>query len=100
MSEKENKNNFDEIKDKRPSKAGEFVGKEEEGENYYVKLDEERVYELAPIAYYVWSMCTGEKTVSEIVQEISEEAQLPQDQVREPVAMIINELAKVSLVNV
>jgi len=32
------------------------VGKEEEGENYYVKLDEERVYELAPIAYYVWSM--------------------------------------------
>jgi phosphatidylglycerophosphatase A len=91
--------NYEEIKDTKPQQMGELVDRSEDGENYVIKLEEDKVYEVAPIAYYVWSLCDGNSTVDEIINKISTEAELAQDQVRDPVVMVINELVNASLVS-
>ncbi|MBP1357294.1 MAG: PqqD family protein, partial [Sulfolobus sp.] len=70
----------------------------EDGSNYIVKLSDEKVYELAPIAYYIWDMCDGQKTVEDIVSQVSKEASLPIEQVKDPVVAILDELMKADLV--
>ncbi|MCY0859136.1 MAG: PqqD family protein [Sulfolobaceae archaeon] len=89
---------YEEVKSNKPNKLGEFVDTTEDGANYIVKLSEDKVYELAPIAYYIWNMCDGEKTVEDIVNEVSKEASLPVDQVKDPVVAILDELMKADLV--
>ena len=89
---------FDDIKDLKPMKVGEFIQKSEDDEGYIVKVSDEKVYELAPIAYYVWEMCDGNRTVTQIIDQISQEANLSPDQVREPIVMVLNELRKASLI--
>ncbi|BDB98908.1 MAG: PqqD family protein [Saccharolobus sp.] len=90
--------NFEEIKDKRPKKVGELVDKSEEGDNYIVKVSDDKIYELAPIAYYIWAMCDGNRSVNDIVTELSREANLDESQVRDPVVMVLDELEKASLI--
>ncbi|BAB65498.1 MULTISPECIES: PqqD family protein [Sulfolobaceae] len=91
--------NFDEVKNLKPQKIGEFLDKSEDGEGYIVKVSEDKVYELAPIAYYVWDLCDGEKTVDQIVTQISQEANLSVEQVRDPILMVLDELKKASLIS-
>ena len=91
--------NFSEVKDLKPQKVGEFIDKTEDGEGYIVKISEEKVYELAPIAYYVWELCDGEKTVEQIITQISTEANLPIEQIRDPILMVLDELQKNSLIS-
>ncbi|BFH73569.1 PqqD family protein [Sulfurisphaera javensis] len=91
--------NFEEVKDLKPQKIGEFLDKSEDGEGYIVKVSEDKVYELAPIAYYVWDLCDGNKTVDQIVTQISQEANLSVDQVRDPILMVLDELKKASLIS-
>jgi hypothetical protein len=90
--------NFEEVKDLKPQKIGEFIDKSEDGEGYIIKVSEDKVYELAPIAYYVWELCDGNKTVTQILTQISEEANLSVDQVRDPILMVLDELKKASLI--
>jgi hypothetical protein len=90
--------NFEDVKDKKPKKIGELIDRSEENENYIVKVAEDKVYELAPIAYYIWTMCDGNKSVDEIVNELSKEANLDISQVRDPVVMVLDELEKASLI--
>lgn len=90
--------NFEEVKGLKPQKVGEFLDKSEDGQGYIVKISEEKVYELAPIAYYVWELCDGEKTVDQIVSQISTEANIPTEQVRDPILMVLDELQKASLI--
>lgn len=90
--------NFEEIKDKKPKKVGELVDKSEEGDNYIVKVSDDKIYELAPIAYYIWAMCDGNRSVNDIVTELSREANLDESQVRDPVVMVLDELEKASLI--
>lgn len=89
---------YDEVKAMKPNKIGEFVDTTEDGSNYIVKLSDEKVYELAPIAYYIWDMCDGQKTVEDIVSQVSKEASLPIEQVKDPVVAILDELMKADLV--
>jgi len=91
--------NFNEVRDLKPQKIGEFIDKTEDGEGYIVKVSEEKIYELAPIAYYVWELCDGEKTVEQIITQISTEANLPVEQVRDPILMVLDELQKNSLIS-
>jgi len=91
--------NFDEVKDLKPQKVGEFLDKSEDGEGYIIKISEEKVYELAPIAYYVWELCDGEKTIDQIVTQISTEANIPSEQVRDPILMVLDELQKNALIS-
>lgn len=90
--------NFEEVKDLKPQKIGEFIDKSEDGEGYIIKVSEDKVYELAPIAYYVWELCDGNKTVTQILSQISQEANLSVDQVRDPILMVLDELKKASLI--
>lgn len=91
--------NFEDVKNLKPQKVGEYLDKSEDGEGYIVKVSEDKVYELAPIAYYVWDLCDGEKTVDQIVAQISQEANLSVDQVRDPILMVLDELMKASLIS-
>ncbi|AWR96672.1 PqqD family peptide modification chaperone [Acidianus sulfidivorans JP7] len=90
--------NFEDIKDKKPKKVGEFLDKAENGENYIIKLSEDKIYEVAPIAYYIWAMCDGEKTVTQIVDEVSKEANIEFDQLKEPISAVLDQLQQASLI--
>jgi hypothetical protein len=90
---------YDDIKDKKPMKKGEVVDKAENGENYIIKLEEDKVYEVAPIAFYVWNMCDGEKTVTEILDEISKEANLETSQIRDPIVTVLEQLQEAALIS-
>ncbi len=102
MSQKESL--YNNIKGSKPLKVGNELGFD--GQNYLVALNENDVYALAAGAYYVWTLCDGVKTVEEIVKDITNElSNLPEskekvteDELREPVALIIDQLAKVGLV--
>ncbi|MEL9908497.1 MAG: PqqD family protein [Desulfurococcus sp.] len=90
-------NRFNELKDVKPVRQGEFLG--EEQEKFYVALSEEEVYELSPLAYYIWVMCDGEHTVNELAESISKEAQVDFKDVIEPLVMALDQLHEAKLVN-
>ncbi|MCI2413777.1 MAG: PqqD family protein [Candidatus Aramenus sp.] len=92
--------NFDEIKDVKPVRKGEVIDKSEDGENYIIKLAEDKIYEVAPIAFYVWNMCDGEKTVSQIIEEISKEANIESSQIRDPIVTVLEQLQEASLISI
>ncbi|EWG07843.1 MAG: hypothetical protein ASUL_02329 [Candidatus Aramenus sulfurataquae] len=92
--------NFDEIKDVKPVRNGEVIDKSEDGENYIIKLSEDKIYEVAPIAFYVWNMCDGEKTVSQIIEEISKEANIESSQIRDPIVTVLEQLKEASLISI
>ncbi len=91
--------NFDEIKDAKPMRVGEVIDKSEDGENYIIKLAEDKIYEVAPIAFYVWNMCDGERTVSQIIDEISKEANIESSQIRDPIVTVLEQLREASLIS-
>lgn len=43
-------------------------------------------------------MCDGNRSVNDIVTELSREANLDESQVRDPVVMVLDELEKASLI--
>lgn len=93
---------YEEIKAKKPVKKGISVGME--GENYIVALDENIAYTLTAGAFYVWSVCNGEKTVEELVNKLSEELSVDEetamsvDELKEPVTVIIGQLLEAGLI--
>lgn len=71
--------------------------------NFIIALDEERVYALSPLAYYVWALCDGESSVGiiveNIIQNLSQEVQqVEEDEVYQAVITIIDKLAETGLV--
>ncbi|MEZ0290244.1 MAG: PqqD family protein, partial [Sulfolobales archaeon] len=52
-------------------RKGDFVGSD--GTNFIVALSEEEVYSLDAAAYYIWSLCDGSRTVSDIIIKASED---------------------------
>jgi len=88
---------FNELKDVKPLRQGEFIG--EEQEKFYVALSEEEVYELSPLAYYIWVMCDGEHSVNELAEAISKEAQVDFNDVVEPLVVALEQLHEAKLVN-
>ncbi len=98
----ENDLSYDEIKNLKPRRQGISLGME--NDNFIVALDENRAYTLTAGAYYVWMQCSGEKTVEEIVKGLSKELSadpetaMSEDELKPPITIILNELAKVGLV--
>lgn len=90
--------NYEEVKDKKPQRLGEFIDKAENGENYIIKLSDDKIYEVAPIAYYIWALCDGEKTVTQIIDEISKEANIDFEQLKEPIVAVLDQLQQASLI--
>ncbi len=96
---------YDRVKELKPLKKGSELGFD--GQNYLVALSENDVYALASGAYYVWSLCSGEKTVEQLVKDITIELSsvpeskenIKEEELREPVAMILEQLARVGLIS-
>ncbi|MEM1644732.1 MAG: PqqD family protein [Ignisphaera sp.] len=69
-----------------------------EGGEFLVAADEEKIYALAPVVYYVWSKCDGETTVGSIVEELTEYVEdANKDVVYNAVVDIIDRLVEVGL---
>jgi hypothetical protein len=70
---------------------------EERGE-FIVALDEEKVYALAPIVFYIWAKCDGETTVGSIVEDLTQYIEgATEDVVYNAVVDIIDRLLEVGL---
>lgn len=91
---------YDEIKDKKPRREGEFIDKSENEDKYIIKLSEEKIYEVAGIAYFIWAMCDGEKTVGDIIHEISVEGQVEEDQIKGPIVEVLQQLQEAALISI
>ncbi len=87
---------YNSMKDLKPMRKGEFLGAEQD--KFYVAVSEEEVYELSPLAYYIWALCDGEHTVESIANDISENAQVEFNRVIEPLVIVLEEMKKVNLV--
>jgi len=98
----EDNENYERIKNLKPKRQGISLGMEDD--NFIVALDENKAYTLTAGAYYVWMQCSGEKTVENIVKELSKELStdpetaMSEDELKPPITIILNELAKVGLV--
>ena len=90
--------NYEEIKGAKPLKRGKVVDVLEDQDSYVIQLDENKIFQVASIAYYVWEMCDGTKTVQDIVDEISKAANLSEAEVSGPVTQILEELSKAELI--
>jgi hypothetical protein len=90
--------NYEEIKGAKPQKKGKVVDVLEDQDSYVIQLDENKIFQVASIAYYIWEMCDGTKTVQDIVDEISKAANLSEAEVSGPVTQILEELSKAELI--
>lgn len=93
---KEYMGTYEEIKNKKPMRLGEFVGGEEN--SFYVAKSENEVYELSPLAYYVWMVCDGDHTVEELIKAASEEIDVDENDIIEPFIIALTSLVKAELV--
>lgn len=80
-------------------RKGELVGKADDNE-YFVALDEEHVFSMTAGALYVWSLCNGDLTVKDIIDKISKEANIPYEELEEPVVKLVDEFVNLGLVEV
>ena len=87
---------YDEIKNKKPQRIGTELGTD--GQNYIIALDEEKAYSLSVAAYYVWALCDGNQTVEELVTRISKELNASEDEIKDPIATILEKLTEVGLI--
>ncbi|RLG83790.1 MAG: PqqD family protein [Thermoprotei archaeon] len=87
---------FNNMKEQVPERKGTFLG--EEGENFYVALSENEVYELSPLAYYVWLLCDGKNTINEIADRMSRDLKMNINEIIEPLLMALDGLTSVNLV--
>ncbi len=87
---------YENMKNLKPMRNGEYLG--EDKEKFYVALSPTTIYELSPLAYYVWLLCDGEHSVKEIAERMSKDLNLPLDEVVEPLVLALNGLNNVNLV--
>ncbi len=87
---------FQEIKSLKPSRQGVFLG--EENEKFYIAKTEEEVYELSALAYYVWLLCDGEHTVEEMILKMSQDIQVSEEEVIEPLVIALDNLSHAGLI--
>ncbi|OYT46667.1 MAG: PqqD family protein [Desulfurococcales archaeon ex4484_42] len=88
---------YEKIMDKKPQRVGTELGRDE-SQNYIIAIDEEKIYSISFVAYYVWTLCDGSQTVRELVDRISKELNAPVDELKEPVSLILEKLSEVGLV--
>ncbi len=86
-----------EILDKKFTRKGSFVGQASENE-YYVALSEDKVFALTAGAFYIWSQCDGNRTVKEIIENLSKEANIEYQELEKPVLDLVNEFINLGLV--
>lgn len=94
---------YDSIVDRKPVKQGADVGLS--GEEYIVSLGEDKVFALAPAAYYIWNLCDGLRSVGDILEKVksdlkeSGEEGLEEVELKQILAMVLSELNSVGLIS-
>lgn len=94
---------YDSIVTKKPVRQGTEIGLS--GEEYIVSLGEEKVFALAPAAYYIWSLCDGVRSVGDILEKVradlkeSGEEGLEELELKRVLAMVFTELSNVGLIS-
>ncbi|MEM2006624.1 MAG: PqqD family protein [Sulfolobales archaeon] len=94
---------YDSIVDRKPVKHGTDVGLS--GEEYIVSLGEDKVFALAPAAYYIWNLCDGLRSVGDILEKVksdlkeSGEEGLEEVELKQILAMVLSELNSVGLIS-
>ncbi|MEM0020968.1 MAG: PqqD family protein [Fervidicoccaceae archaeon] len=88
---------YAEIKEKRFMRKGEEAGTN--NENFYITDESNVTYELSAAVYYVWKLADGIKTVEEIVKQASSELNMPEEELQEPIAVIMLKLLENNLVS-
>ncbi len=97
MGKQEHRERFNSLKTSIPVRQGQFLG--EEGESFYIAKSEEEVYELSPLAYYVWLLCDGEHNVEEIANRMSSDLKMSVEEIVDPLIMALDGLSNVELVS-
>ncbi|MFP3268989.1 MAG: PqqD family peptide modification chaperone [Desulfurococcales archaeon] len=87
---------YPDVKQKRFLRKGEEAGTD--NENFYVVDESNTTYELSAAVYYVWKLADGTKTVEEIVKQASAELNMPEEELQEPIAIIMLKLLENKLV--
>lgn len=89
--------NYEELKVKKPLRKGQELG--EQDQYIVIANEKEEVYGLTPAIFYIWQMCDGNKTVEDIVEHVSKEAEIEASKLQEPIATIITQLYEAELVS-
>lgn len=93
---------FDDVAQKKPLRQGTEMGVS--GEEHIVSLGEDRVFALAPAAYYVWSLCDGVRSVKDILEKVesdlkeSGEESLSELELKHILVLVLSELGSVGLI--
>ncbi len=95
---KEILNKYNLLKNHKPVREGLYLGSEDD--KFYVAKSQEEIYELTALPYYVWLLCDGEHTVSEIAEKMSKDVEVKIEEVIEPLVRSIESLSEVGLINI
>ncbi len=87
--------NYEEVKNKIFLRQGVDLGMQ--GENFYVGLADNVVYELPPAVYYVWTTLDGERTLEKTIEDSSIELQIDKQALIEPFLAILEKLLEARL---
>ncbi|MCX8208789.1 MAG: PqqD family protein [Sulfolobales archaeon] len=93
---------FDDIAQKKPLRHGAEMGVS--GEEYIVSLGEDRVFALAPAAYYIWSLCDGVRSVEDILEKVESDLKeggeegLSEFELKHILVLVLSELGSVGLI--
>jgi len=85
-----------ETKDKIPLRKGSFIG--EEDEKFYILSENDELYELSPLVYYIWLISDGEHTVEQLVDRMSEDIGVSREDLVEPFLIALESLIKAGLI--
>jgi hypothetical protein len=87
--------NYEEVKNKIYLRQGVDLGMQ--GDNFYVGLADNTVYELPPAVYYVWTTLDGERTLEKTIEDSSSELQIDKQALIEPFLAILEKLLEAKL---
>jgi hypothetical protein len=87
--------NYEEVKNKIYLRQGVDLGMQ--GDNFYIGLDDNTVYELPPAVYYVWTTLDGERTLEKTIEDSSSELQIDKQALIEPFLAILEKLLEAKL---
>lgn len=87
--------NYEEVKNKIYLRQGVDLGMQ--GDNFYVGLPDNTVYELPPAVYYVWTTLDGERTLEKTIEDSSSELQIDKQALIEPFLFILEKLLEAKL---
>lgn len=67
---------------------------------YYATIDNERLYQIDPIAVGLLKYCDGKKTYDEILEILSEKTQMDKELIKKVLDEILKELLELNFISI